>query len=95
MELKSSKTIVFKVKDKYLETVFEPFTEEEDDHNFTFTEDISEAMEFYSLEGNCVAPKYLWMVKEERDARTAQDMRDYFGGDFVEIQITKKWEEIT
>lgn len=94
VEVKTNQTMVFKVGNEYLESVFEPFTEEEDDCNWTFTKQLSNARNFYTLEGAYVAPKYLWMEKEERIAKTAQDLRDLFGGDFVKVLVTETWEEI-
>lgn len=93
MEVKTRQTFVFKVGDKYLESVFEPFTEEDDDCNWTFTTKLSKAKTFYSLHGDYVAPKYLWMDKEDRNASTAQDLCDLLGGDFVKVLITETWEE--
>jgi hypothetical protein len=94
LEVQTNKTYVFKVGNEYLESVFEPFSEEDDDCNWTFTKKLSKARNFYSLDGEYVAPKYLWIDKEERNASTAEDLCNFFSGDFVEILITEKWEEL-
>lgn len=82
---------VLKVGDLYLEDVWEDFNNEE---NYCFTENLSEAMPFYRLDEFSSAPKYLYDYKNNKSINTINEMCEFFNGKMVEVSKTIIWKEI-
>lgn len=83
---------VLKVKNSYLQSVWEEW---EEDINYSFTENLSEAMNFseWELESHHGAPKYLWNEKEKKTIHTLEEACKYFGGKMKKVSKVITWNE--
>jgi hypothetical protein len=79
------------VNGEYLHDVEEGLYLEDGEVNYSFEEDIKYAYKFGTyrdMDSVFFAPKYLWDDRKNIPMKTAQDMIDYFGGEFLEVTET-------